>query len=198
MIWFVIFYLSSSMLLLSNESRWQFPCLPKEKKIVNNPAFVKTFRAGLLQLQWIWTWQFDHLCWSHKQSQKTAELLLDVKVNCIVSSPRVPAIDTATAISEVKNFSHFYIGNSRVNENFTRTSILIIWGTLLYWETTAVDSFDQLWDNDKRTLLNISYEDIMSSYYTDMLWPIIVQMILKFDYSVEIVMNFSPVSGALL
>ncbi|KAF3321763.1 2-carboxy-D-arabinitol-1-phosphatase [Carex littledalei] len=36
------------------------------------------------------------------QSQKTAELLLDMNVNCIVSSPRVPAIDTATAISEVQ------------------------------------------------------------------------------------------------
>ncbi|KAJ3703555.1 hypothetical protein LUZ61_007260 [Rhynchospora tenuis] len=36
------------------------------------------------------------------QSQKTAELLLDLNVNCIVSSPRVPAMDTATAISEVQ------------------------------------------------------------------------------------------------
>lgn len=36
------------------------------------------------------------------QSQKTAELLLDLKVNCIISSPRIASIDTATAISEVQ------------------------------------------------------------------------------------------------
>ncbi|KAJ6793733.1 putative 2-carboxy-D-arabinitol-1-phosphatase [Iris pallida] len=36
------------------------------------------------------------------QSQKTAELLLDLKVNRVISSPRIASIDTATTISEVK------------------------------------------------------------------------------------------------
>ncbi|KAG0484970.1 hypothetical protein HPP92_009049 [Vanilla planifolia] len=36
------------------------------------------------------------------QSQKTAELLLDLKVNCIICSPRIASVDTATAISEVQ------------------------------------------------------------------------------------------------
>lgn len=36
------------------------------------------------------------------QSQKTAELLLDLKVNRIISSPRIASIDTATTISEVQ------------------------------------------------------------------------------------------------
>lgn len=36
------------------------------------------------------------------QSQKTAELLLDLKVNCIISSPRLASIETATTISEVQ------------------------------------------------------------------------------------------------
>lgn len=35
------------------------------------------------------------------QSQKTAELLLDLKVNSILCSPQVAAVDTATAICEV-------------------------------------------------------------------------------------------------
>ncbi|CAA6660729.1 unnamed protein product [Spirodela intermedia] len=36
------------------------------------------------------------------QSQKTAEVLLDVKVNSIVCSPRIASVDTATAIAEVQ------------------------------------------------------------------------------------------------
>ncbi|CAN6339644.1 unnamed protein product [Urochloa humidicola] len=36
------------------------------------------------------------------QSQKTAELLLDLKVNSILCSPQVAAVDTATAICEVQ------------------------------------------------------------------------------------------------
>lgn len=36
------------------------------------------------------------------QSQKTAELLLDLKVNSIICSPQVAAVDTATAICEVQ------------------------------------------------------------------------------------------------
>ncbi|KAG0486723.1 hypothetical protein HPP92_008818 [Vanilla planifolia] len=36
------------------------------------------------------------------ESQKTAELLLDLKVNCIICSPRIASVDTATAISEVQ------------------------------------------------------------------------------------------------
>ncbi|XP_020577717.1 2-carboxy-D-arabinitol-1-phosphatase-like [Phalaenopsis equestris] len=36
------------------------------------------------------------------QSQKTAELLLDLKVNCLVCSPRIASADTATAIREVQ------------------------------------------------------------------------------------------------
>ncbi|XP_020246543.1 2-carboxy-D-arabinitol-1-phosphatase [Asparagus officinalis] len=36
------------------------------------------------------------------QSQKTAELLLDLKVNCILSSPRIASIDTATLICQVQ------------------------------------------------------------------------------------------------
>ncbi|PKA64297.1 putative phosphoglycerate mutase [Apostasia shenzhenica] len=36
------------------------------------------------------------------QSQKTAELLLDLKLNCIVSSPWIVSVDTATAICEVQ------------------------------------------------------------------------------------------------
>uniref|UniRef100_A0A6V7QXL7 2-carboxy-D-arabinitol-1-phosphatase n=1 Tax=Ananas comosus var. bracteatus TaxID=296719 RepID=A0A6V7QXL7_ANACO len=36
------------------------------------------------------------------QSQKTAELLLDLNVNTILCSPRIAAVDTATAISEVQ------------------------------------------------------------------------------------------------
>lgn len=35
------------------------------------------------------------------QSQKTAELLLDLKVNSILCSPQVAAVDTATVICEV-------------------------------------------------------------------------------------------------
>jgi probable phosphoglycerate mutase len=35
------------------------------------------------------------------QSQKTAELLLDLKVNSIIYSPQVASVDTATAICEV-------------------------------------------------------------------------------------------------
>ncbi|KAJ3671345.1 hypothetical protein LUZ60_007424 [Juncus effusus] len=36
------------------------------------------------------------------QSQKTAELLLDLKINSIIYSPRMPSVDTATAISELQ------------------------------------------------------------------------------------------------
>lgn len=36
------------------------------------------------------------------QSQKTAELLLDLKLSCIICSPRIASVDTATAISEVQ------------------------------------------------------------------------------------------------
>ncbi|XP_008777989.1 2-carboxy-D-arabinitol-1-phosphatase-like [Phoenix dactylifera] len=36
------------------------------------------------------------------QSQKTAELLLDLKVKCIICSPRIASADTAMAISEVQ------------------------------------------------------------------------------------------------
>ncbi|KAF7048526.1 hypothetical protein CFC21_057278, partial [Triticum aestivum] len=36
------------------------------------------------------------------QAQKTAELLLDLKVNSIICSPQVAAVDTATAICEVQ------------------------------------------------------------------------------------------------
>lgn len=36
------------------------------------------------------------------QAQKTAELLLDLKVHCIVSSPRIASVDTTTAITEVQ------------------------------------------------------------------------------------------------
>jgi broad specificity phosphatase PhoE len=38
------------------------------------------------------------------QSQKTAELLLDQKVNGILCSPQVAAFDTATTICEVTTF----------------------------------------------------------------------------------------------
>ena len=37
----------------------------------------------------------------YMQSQKTAEVLLDVKVNSVVSSPRIASADTANAIVEV-------------------------------------------------------------------------------------------------
>ncbi|XP_072981094.1 2-carboxy-D-arabinitol-1-phosphatase [Typha angustifolia] len=36
------------------------------------------------------------------QSQKTAELLLDLKVDCILCSPRIASVDTAMAIAEVQ------------------------------------------------------------------------------------------------
>ncbi|KAK6926652.1 Histidine phosphatase superfamily, clade-1 [Dillenia turbinata] len=36
------------------------------------------------------------------QSQKTAELLLDLKVNCIISSPKTASVETAVAISKVQ------------------------------------------------------------------------------------------------
>ncbi|KAG6477122.1 2-carboxy-D-arabinitol-1-phosphatase-like [Zingiber officinale] len=36
------------------------------------------------------------------QSQKTAELLLDLKINSIICSPRIASVDTAMAISEVQ------------------------------------------------------------------------------------------------
>ncbi|XP_065010397.1 2-carboxy-D-arabinitol-1-phosphatase-like [Musa acuminata AAA Group] len=36
------------------------------------------------------------------QSQKTAELLLDLKIDCIACSPRVASVDTAMSISEVQ------------------------------------------------------------------------------------------------
>ncbi|WOL02269.1 2-carboxy-D-arabinitol-1-phosphatase-like [Canna indica] len=36
------------------------------------------------------------------QSQKTAELLLDLKIDCIICSPRVASVDTAISISEVQ------------------------------------------------------------------------------------------------
>lgn len=123
------------------------PVYRKKRKLVNNPALVKIFRAGLLHLQWIRTWQFGHLCGSRKkQSQKTAELLLDMKVNCIVSSPRVPAIDTATAISEVNNFLSFLYTMEQPDKwkfykKYIHLSILVIWDSPTLLGTIAVDSF---------------------------------------------------------
>lgn len=45
--------------------------------------------------------QLSSFSLTHFQSQKTAELLLDLKVNSIICSPQVAAVDTATAICEV-------------------------------------------------------------------------------------------------